>query len=305
MNFGKLKQKIRESIGAATGELDDEIEGWATDAIEDIWAEVPRAPWNLKSGTFLARGRLAGTATWTLGQDSIVLNTSGVATQVLADEFVNGLINIGNHYVVTSYHQPSQTVRTATEIIDASGAASAYTFIQDMNTLPAVVDQVFTVRDLLQPRPITMLNGNQRRRLWPDPFLSIGADPREAWVRGVDEFGRRELGLYPPPSADRVYFFEFYRGAALPTKDEDELEHITGIPRHFHPVITARGKIKAFEFERESGQPRALVDFEWANGIKNMRKFRGANAGALRQVESDRVNRSIIFDNPDIREPTP
>ena len=139
-----------------------------------------------------------------------------------------------------------------------------------------------------------------RRRLWPDPFQSIGADPRYCWARGVDSVGNLELGLYPPPVTDRVYFFEYYRRAVHPVAGSDAIEAITGLPVKFHPILVARAKDYAFEHERENGDVRSRAELMYIEGLSRMAKLLPPG-GASRQVSNGREHRhGHYYDNPDI-----
>lgn len=291
MQWGELKARIRESIGAVSGELDDEIEGWAQDAIDDLHAEY-RWPWDRKSTSIKAYSYLTGTCSYQVDLFAITLNTGGLAASANETQYDGGLIQLegGNIYEITDYNQSSQTVTVASAITDATkaGATGSYEMIQDTITLGADVEAIVEIRDNLDDHTLRPIPQHERRRTYPDPFEGIGSYPSHYWTRGVDSTGAIEVGIYPPPSQDRTYTLEYWARASYPTSDSEELEAITGIPRRFHPVLLARGKAKAFEFEDESESKRAFAMSEYLEGVKKMKNFCRPDAHAHRQMMSDR-----------------
>ena len=300
MNFGELQTKIRESIGAVAGELDTEIAGFANDAIADLHSES-HWPWNRDSTSIRAMVVLSGTCTYTNGLTSVVLNTGGATTTALAALYQAGVIQLagGSIYEVTAYDQGTQTLTLDSEIVeaDALSADGVYSFAQDTITLPSNVATVIQVVDHLTPCVLEMIPTHKRKRRWPDPFLGVGSRPDSAWVRGVSPTGHIEMGVYPPPSENRTYYIEFWSRLALPASDSDELEAATGIPERFHPVLVARGKMKAYEFEDESDSKRSLAAAEYFQGVTRMKQHCKPDVGAVLQMQSGRRNRSSHYDD--------
>jgi len=290
VNYGDIKTRVSDAIGGNDGtDLVPEIARWVLDAITDVHS-VTQWPWDKKQTTIRIRASVTGTATWTLDDLSIVLDTGNVATQALADEYTNGLILMGGEvYTVDSYTQATSTIVPSAPTVTA-GTALAFTMIQDLHTLDATVESVVEVVDLKNNRRLRAIGPNARHRMYPDPFDSLGAQPQDWWVRGVDDLGNVELGVYPPASVDTLLLVEYYRRPVLPSADGDNIEAITGIPDRFHPVIVARAKSKAFEFERENGDVRARADFEYDQGIRRMKALADADTGRLLQAESDRIS---------------
>jgi len=290
VNFGEAKTRVQDAIGASSTELASQIGTFVSDIIRDIHASG-RWPWDRRSEMFTARGAITGTATWTKGATTVTLNTGNVATQALADEYVSGLIKLStNIYEIDGWVQSTGVLTVSPAILDASGTTASVTIIQDMVSMPTDVETVIEVVDMAYPRVLGARAGNLRKRLWPDPFLVIGAYPYEWWTRGVNSAGDIELILYPPPNEDRMYQVEYWRRVQLPTVDGDELEVVTGIPERFHPVIVAGGKYRAFEFEFENEGVKAAAQAEFLTGLSRLRNFSRPDAGAIRQLRSGRSN---------------
>lgn len=291
MNWGELKSRIMEAIGAVTGELDGEIEGWAQDAIDDLHSEN-RWPWDRKSTSIKAHSYLTGTCSYQVDLFAITLNTGGLAASANETQYDGGLIQLegGNIYEITDYNQSTQSVTVASAITDATkaGATGSYQMIQDTVTLPADVESIVEIYDALDGHTLRPIAHHERRRMFPNPFDGIGNYPTHYWTRGVDSTGAIEVGIYPAPSEDRTYTLEYWARAAYPTNDADELEAVTGVPRRFHPVILARGKAKAYEFEDENESKRAFCEAEYQRGVQRMREFCRPDAHAHRQFKSDR-----------------
>jgi len=305
VNLGNVKERVRDSLGAISGEIDTQVLNFIDDAIRDIHG-AGRWPWDLDSGTFTSRADIVGTTTWTKGATTTVLDTGNVASQALADEYVGGLIKLAgaNVYEVTAYVQSTSTLTLDSEIIDASGTASAFQFIQDKVTLGSDVESVIDVVDYLFPQVLGKRDGHTRQRLWPDPFVVIGGIPGEWWARGVDASGNVEIILYPPPDEDRAYAIEYWRRPRFTATDGDEMEAATGIPERFHPVIVAGAKYRAYEFEFEQDSVKAMAFGEFQRGLDNMRQFGRHNAGVARRLGSDRRRSRNPFGRQDSYWPT-
>lgn len=297
MNYGEVKQRVRDALGAISGEIDTQVANFIEDAIRDIHAHA-RWPWDRDALTFTTRGAIVdATATWTVGTTSVVLDTGNVASQSLANEYLNGLIKLNgaNVYEISAWDQATATLTLDSEIIDASGTAAGAQIVQDMITLPSSVESVIDVIDYLFPRTLRKKTGHTRQRFWPDPFVAIGGLPFEWWIRGVDSAGDVRMVLYPPPSEDRTYQLEFWKRPSFPASDADEIESVTGIPERFHPVLVAGAKYKAYEFEFENDGVKAHAFAEFARGLANMMETGRPNAGAIRRLKSARVNRRDPF----------
>lgn len=290
MNFGDVKQRVRDSLGAISGEIDTQVANFIEDAIRDIHAHS-RWVWDRDRLTFTARADVVGTGTWTRGTTSITLDTGNVASQSLADEYVGGLIKLNgaNIYEISAWNQSTGVITTDSEIIDADGSATALQIIQDTVTLDSDVDSVIDVTDYLFPRILAKRTGHTKRRYWPDPFQEIGALPYEWWTRGVDSAGDVRLMIYPPPDADRTYELEYWKRPRFPSSDGDEMEAATGIPEKFHPVIVDGAKFYAFEFEFENEATKATAFAKFSRGLDRMRENSRLNAGAPRVLRSDRA----------------
>lgn len=290
MNYGEVKQRVLDSLGALSGEIDAQVVNFVQDSLRDIHAHT-FWPWDRDTATFTSRGDIVATATWTQGQSAIVLDTGNVSTQARADEYVGGLVQLAgsNVYEVATYDQASSTITLDSEIIDASQSAAAVIIIQDTIVLPAAVETVIDVVDFLFPRVLGKVAGNLRQRRWPNPFEVIGAIPYEWYTRGVDAGGNVRLVLYPPPDEDRKYTVEYWRRPVFPTADSDEMEAVTGIPERFHPVIVAGAKYRAYEFEFENDSVKGAALMEFKNGLSRMMENGASDAGAMRVLKSGRV----------------
>ena len=298
MDWSDIKDRVMQAMGAVSGELDTEVENFCKDALADIHGEG-WWPWNRRSVSITAKKLQSGACTYSQGATTITVATTGlVADQDEADLYAGGLIQLegGNTYTVVSYTFSTKVVVVDSTIVDADAAADsgAYELAQDQLELPVAVESVVAVHDVLQDFTLRAVPTIRRRRLWPDPFRVTGTRPDEWWVGGVNSSGNLVLSLYPFPDADRNYVVDYWKKLAVPSADGDELEDITGIPTRFHPVIVARGKEKAFEFEDESEIKRAHAAAEYLRGVKKMKSFAKLNAGAMRQLHSDRVSRRWI-----------
>ena len=296
MNYGEVKQRVRDSLGAVTGEIDTQVAAFVEDSLRDIHGHT-QWPWDRDTLMFTSRADIVGTATWTRGTSTITLNTGNVASQSLADEYVGGLIKLAgaNIYEIVSYTQASSTITVDSEIIDADGAAAQCQIIQDVITLPAAVESVIDIVDYLYPRVLGKIAGNLRQRRWPDPFEVIGAIPYEWYARGVDGSGNVRVVLYPPPDEDRQYQCEYWRRPVLPTQDSDEIEAITGIPERFHPVVVAGAKYRAYEFEFENDSVKGAAMMEFQRGLSRMMENGRPDHGTMRILKSNRIKTRSPF----------
>ena len=158
------------------------------------------------------------------------------------------------------------------------------------------VESVVEVVDHIENTVLVGIARQKRRRLIPNPFEGIGALPSHWWPRGIDAAGNVQIGVYPPPSTDRTYMLEEFERPRFPSADGDELEVATGIPVRFHPVIVARGKIKAFEIEDEGELKRGMAEREYSQGISAMKQFGEPGVGASLQVRSNRATDTRAWD---------
>lgn len=284
MNFGEAKTRVQDAIGAGSNELTSQLGTFVTDALRDIHA-AGRWPWDRKASTFsvLEDVKTTVSGSHSIGADHI----HTVATHVSG--YDNGLVKIGgNVYDIVSWVSTNNKLTVSPDLITTPVVGDSVQIIQETVSLPSDVETVIDVIDMAYPRVLSGRAGNQCRRLFPDPFLTLGAFPYEWWARGVDSSGNIQLVLYPPPDEKRVYQVEYWRRVQLPTSDSDELEAVTGIQERFHPVIVAGAKYKAFEFEFENEGVKASAQGEFLAGISRMRNFSRADAGAIRSLRSDR-----------------
>ncbi|MFQ5380016.1 MAG: hypothetical protein ACE5EF_00125 [Dehalococcoidia bacterium] len=293
MNWQELQDQARLAIGAVAGELDAEIIDFCQNAILDIHAEG-RWPWDRDSVSIRAEKLISGTCTYSQGATTVTLDTGGVSSQATADLYDHGLIQLegGSTYTISAYSQATQSVTVDTTIVDASKAAAAgtYEMIQETIELPSNVEAVIELRDQLDSVVLREIPRDKRSRLFPDPF-DRGTLPTHWWIRGVSPSGNLLLAVYPPPAVDRAYQVEFWRRPVLPTVGTQELEAVTGIPARFHPVVVARAKAKAFEFEDAGDTKRALAEAEYITGIQRMKRYSRASVGGTRQRMSTRTRR--------------
>lgn len=284
MNFGEAKTRVQDAIGAGSNELTSQLGTFVTDALRDIHA-AGRWPWDRKASTFSVLDNVETTVSGShsIGADHV----HTVATHV--NGYDGGLVKIGgNVYDIVSWVSANNKLTVSPDLITTPVVGDSVHIIQETVSLPSDVETVIDVIDMAYPRVLSGRSGNQCRRLFPDPFLTLGAFPYEWWVRGVDSSGNIQLVLYPPPDEKRVYQVEYWRRVQLPINDSDELEVVTGIQERFHPVIVAGAKYKAFEFEFENEGVKASAQGEFLAGISRMRNFSRADAGAIRFLRSDR-----------------
>jgi len=302
VNLGDMKDRVRQSLGAASDELTSEVLRFIIDSLLDI-DKAGRWPWNRSTETVTARGRLSFNATWTKATTTVTTDgdVTGVASQADADLYVGGLIQLNgsNIYEISAwtYASGNDTITVTPAIIDATAsAATACLAIQDNLTLPLTVSSVKSVTDMLLPRQLVPQPSENHSRFWPNPFELLGAWPERWFTRGSSS-GAVELVLFPPASEDRVYFIDYYQTPTLPTSstlDAIEMDALTGIPEKFHSVVVAGAIAKALQFDYENIEQVGMWKAEFQLGLRDMRKYARTDVGKVHAMGSSKFRSAAL-----------
>lgn len=278
-------RRVQQAIGETTDQ-DTPIDDWIDDAIAEIYAESDW-PWKYDSTIVVAKGAIQDlTADWTVGGVALTNLTNEPATQALANNYVEGLIQLaeGHVYEIESWVLGG-TMTVTPAIIEATAVAGATTIIgHDVVRLPSTLETVMNVTDNEQP-----LNMSRRKvphnRFYPDPFSVIQTLAYEWGTNGVDSNGVVRLVIWPPIDTDRNYMIHYRKKPVFPTADGDDLEAVTGIPAQFHRAIVAYAiyEAKKDEYERPDQNGEYLDYQRW---IIRMKKFAKSDAGKIYVLQS-------------------
>lgn len=299
MDYGDVKDRVRQAVGAADDEMDDEVERFIIDTCLDIEKSF-RFPWREGSISIKVWGRLSFNATWTQG--AAELTTEATIPTILSDadaaQYNGGLVELNgvNKYEINAWTWNDGAADTFTvipaDIVDATASsATAVLVIQDTIALPATVESVRSIVDMETPKSLRARPGGHHSRFHPDPFDYLGCEPEEWWVKGHNA-GNVNIVLFPPPDEDRVYYLEVWTRPTPPvldtTGDDVDMAVQTGIPERFHSVIVAGSIYRAMKFEFENTEHMNHWYMEYQQGLRDMKSQCRTDAGLVHKLERRR-----------------